>query len=193
VLLGKGDQGPVSIRLFSPRPTKVFVAAPEYLTWLLTFRCVSMGAHLSIITDDAGKWQGLVDAVIRGGGTADLVARGRSLPSAGRPYRPSLIVDDVYAFETIQGSLGSWQALLTLGNAASSGAVFALRNCDLALVSPAEQKVQDNLRRAYLLTARQLRRAVNLGQSEVIVAMSRRLLRIAAPPTNSEYQMLFGG
>jgi hypothetical protein len=193
LLLGRGDAGPVSVRLFAPRPTRVFLGAPDYLAWLLTFRCISMGAHVSIVTESGQKWQGLADAIVRCGGTVDLVARGRELPASGRPYRPSLIVDDAQAFERIQGSLGSWQAVFTIQNAAASGAVFALRNCDLALLSPADAKVQDNLRRAYSLTPRQLKRAGNLGQSEVVLAMSRRLLRLPVPPTSTEYRLLFGG
>lgn len=191
MLLGHGESGPVSIRLFASRPTKVFVAAPEYVSWLLVFRCISMGAHLSIVTTDPRKWQGLADAVSRCGGTVDVVARGRELPASGRPYRPSLIVDDASAFEQIQGTLGSWQALFTIGNAAASGAVFSLRNCDVALASPADAKVQENLRRAYSLTPRQMRRIVNLGSSEVALAMNRRLLRVPVPPTASEYRLLF--
>lgn len=193
LLLGRGESGPVSVRLFAPRPTRVFLGAPDYVAWLLTFRCLSMGAHVSIVTDRGQAWQGLADAIVRCGGTVDLVARGRELPASGRPYRPSLIVDDAQAFERIQGSLGPWQAVLTIGNAAASGAVFALRNCDLALLSPADAKVQDNLRRAYSLTPRQLKRAVNLGRSEVVLAMTRRLLRLSVPPTSTEYRLLFGG
>lgn len=193
VLLGRGQTGPVSVRLFAPRPTKVFVAAPEYLTWLLTFRCISMGAHLSIVTSDPRRWQGLVDTVVRCGGTADVVGRDRLLPSSGRPYRPSLIVDDAGVFERLQGTLGAWQSVFTLGNAAASGAVFALRNCDMALVSPADSRVQDNLRRAYSLTQRQLKRISNLASNEVALAASRRLLRLPVPPTPLEYRLLFGG
>ena len=193
VVLGRGDSGPITIRLFAQRPTRIFIGEPEYLTWLLAFRCLSMGAHLSIVAADAKRWQGLVDSVNRSGGTVDVVARGRTLPASGRPYRPSLIIDDVGAFESIQGNLGSWQAVFTIGDAAASGAVFALRNCDLALVSPADAKVQDNLRRAYSLNPRQLKRAVNLGHSEVALAMNRRLIRLPVPPTASEYRLLFGG
>lgn len=193
VVLGSGSSGPVTLRLFGPRPTRVFIGAEEYLTWLLAFRCLSMGAHLSIVASDAKRWQGLVETVRRCGGTVDVVSRGRVLPSSGRPYRPSLVVDDAGAFESIQGNLGPWQAVFSLGDAAASGAVFALRNCDIALVSPADAKVQENLRRAYSLTSRQLKRAVHLGHSEVALAMNRRLLRLPVPPTASEYRLLFGG
>lgn len=193
VVLGRGETGPITIRLFAPRPTRIFIGAPEYVTWLLAFRCLSMGAHLSIVVSDPERWQGLVESVKRAGGTVDLVGRGRELPASGRPYRPSLIIDDAGAFEAIQGSVGSWQAVFTIGDAAAPGAVFPLRNCDLALVSPADAKVQENLRRAYSLTSRQLKRAVNLGHSEVALAMNRRLMRLPVPPTASEYRLLFGG
>lgn len=193
LLLGTGPAGPVSIRLFAPWPHRLFLAVPEYVSWLLAFRCLSMGAHVSIVTGDASKWQALVDTIGRCGGTVDLVARGRRLPSQGRPYRPSLIVDDAGAFDSIQGALGPWQAVMTLGDAAAAGAVFPLRNCDLALVSPVDQRVSENLRRAYSLTTRQLKQAVNLEPSEVALAMSRRLVRLPLPPTTSEYNLLFGG
>lgn len=193
LLLGKGTTGPVSVRLFAPWPRRLFLDVPEYVSWLLTFRCISMGAHISIVTADARKWQALVDTITRCGGTVDIVARGRKLPAQGRPYRPSLIVDDAGSFDSIQGGLGSWQAVMTLGDAAAAGAVFPLRNCDLALVSPVDQKVSENLRRAYSLTTRQLKQAVNLEPSEVALVMSRRLVRLPVPPTTSEYNLLFGG
>lgn len=193
MVLGDGAKGPVSVRLFRAQPTRILLAVPQYVTWLLTFRAISLGAHVTIFADDAASWQGLVDRINRCGGTAELLGPDETAPGAGRPYRPSLIVDDADWYDGVQATLGPWQAMLTTGSAAQSGSVFTLRSCDLCLVSPADGKIADNLRRAFALTQAQLRTVADLGESEVALAMPRRLLRLAVPPTQTEYHLLFGG
>src|SRR5699024_1067877 len=73
LLLGAGTHGPVSIRLFRRTPTRLALAVPDYVTWLLAYRCISLGAHLSIYAQEPRRWTGLVDAVGAGGGSADLL------------------------------------------------------------------------------------------------------------------------
>lgn len=192
LLLGTGSSGPVAIRLFGPRPIRLLVAVPEYVSWLLAFRCISLGAHISIVSQDASRWQGLLDTLRACGGTADLVRRGGVLPSQGRPYRPSLIIDDADHFDGAQAPLGHWQAVMTLEDAAAPGAVYALRSCDMALVSPCDAKVTENLRRAYVLDNRQVKLCANLDPNEVVLVMPRRIVRLPIPPTQSEYDLLFG-
>ncbi|MGJ3508242.1 hypothetical protein [Enemella sp. A6] len=194
MVLGEGsNKGPVTVRLFRSQPTRVLLAVPQYVTWLLTFRAISLGAHVSIFANDPGSWQSLVDRISACGGTAELLGPDSVAPGAGRPYRPSLIVDDADWYEGVQEQLGPWQAMLITADAAHSGSVFALRSCDLALVSPVDGRTSDNLRRAYALNQAQLRTVTDLAESEVALAMPRRLLRLAVPPTQTEYQLLFGG
>lgn len=193
LLLGEGAAGPVSIRLFRRQPTRILLAVPEYVTWLLAFRAMSLGAHLSIFAEDPHRWQGLVDVVVNCGGTADILGPGQSPPGAGRPYRPSLIVDDVAWYDGVQASIGPWQAVLSTEDASQSAAVGQLRSCDLALVAPVAGRTADHLRRAYAVSAQQIKTAQGLQDNEVALAMPRRLLRLAIPPTPTEYQLLFGG
>ena len=157
LLLGHGRSGPIAIRLFRPVPTRLLLAVPEYVTWLLAFRCISLGAHLSIVANERRRWQGLVDAVQGCGGTSEFLA-------------PVMLTED----------------------AAASGAIHALRSCDMALVSPCDARTIENLRRAYVLTPRQLRLCADLGANEVVLAMPRRLVRLSIPPTPTEYDLLFG-
>jgi len=193
MVLGEGNKGPVTVRLFRSQPTRVLLAVPQYVTWLLTFRAISLGAHVSIFANDPASWQSLVDRITACGGTAELLGKDSVAPGAGRPYRPSLIVDDADWYDGVQEQLGPWQAMLTCVDAAQSGSVFALRSCDLALVSPVDGRTSDNLRRAYALNQAQLRTVTDLSDSEVALATPRRLLRLALPPTQTEYQLLFGG
>ena len=193
LMLGQGATGPVTIRLFRPAPTRLLVAVPEYVTWLLAFRSISLGAHLSIVAENRRRWQGLADAVQRCGGTADFIGGQHTvIPGQGRPYRPSLIIDDASFMDGSQITLGSWQAVMMIEDASASGAVHLLRSCDMALISPADTKTLENLRRAYVLSQRQLRLAQNLESNEVVLAMPRRLGRLAVPPTPTEYGLLFG-
>lgn len=46
LLLGHGPAGPVTIRLFRPDPTRAFLCTPEWVTWLIAFRAVCLGAHV---------------------------------------------------------------------------------------------------------------------------------------------------
>lgn len=192
LLLGHGRTGPITIRLFRPVPTRLLLAVPEYVTWLLAFRCISLGAHLSILANQRRRWQGLADAVQGCGGTTEFLASGAPLPGQGRPYRPSLIIDDASHFDGSQISLGRFQAVMVTEDASASGAIHALRSCDMALVSPCDAKTTENLRRAYMLTQRQLRLCNNLEANEVVLAMPRRLVRLSIPPTPTEYDLLFG-
>ncbi|MDN5725649.1 MAG: hypothetical protein L0G99_06910, partial [Propionibacteriales bacterium] len=191
LLLGEGAHGPVSIRLFRTSPTRVLLAVPDYVSWLLAYRCISLGAHLSVLAQEPRRWRGLQDAVQAGGGTAEMLGQGQVPPTAGRPYRPSVVVDDADFYDGIQQPLGPWQALLVSMDVTSSSAVFALRSCDMALVSPFNDKVGENLRRAYALNNHQLKQCQNLQDHEVILAMPRQVMKIAIPPTKLEYKLLF--
>lgn len=186
-----GEGGPVTIRLFRSTPTRVVVAVPEYVTWLLAYRAVAQGAHLSIVSDSPSRWQPLVQAVEASGGTADLLDGQTRPPSAGRPYRPSLVIDDSDHFDGMGSQLGAWQAVLVVQSVTTSAAVFALRTCDLALMAPWDQRVAEQSRRAYALTPAQVRSCNNLAENEVVIARPRRVMRVAIPPTATEYQVLF--
>jgi len=185
------EGGPVTIRLFRSAPTRIVVAVPEYVTWLLAYRAISLGAHLSIVSNDLGRWQSLVQAVQASGGTVDLLGQHDQPPSAGRPYRPSLVIDDADHYDGMGTPLGSWQAALVVQSVTTSAAVFALRTCDLALMAPWDQRVAEQARRAYALTPAQVRSCNNLAENEIVVARPRRVMRVAVPPTATEYQALF--
>lgn len=185
------DGGPVTIRLFRSGPTRIVVAVPEYVIWLLAYRAISLGAHLSIVSNNPQRWQPLVLAVQSSGGTADLLGPHDQPPSAGRPYRPSLVIDDAYHYDGMGTQLGSWQAVLVVQSVTTSAAIFALRTCDLALLAPWDQRVAEQARRAYALTPAQVKTCNNLADNEIVIARPRRVIRVVVPPTATEYQVLF--
>ncbi|OYN92741.1 hypothetical protein [Parenemella sanctibonifatiensis] len=193
LLVGEAAGGPVTVRLFRNRPTRILTTVPEYMLWLFAFRCVSLGAHLSILADEHRRWQALAGTVERCGGTVDLLGKGGVVPSQGRPYRPSLVVDDASFYDGLQAPLGPWQAMLAQVDAAASGAVHWLRSADMALLSPANSRTVENLRRAYALNQRQTKMCANLDGNEAVLVMPRRVVRVQIPPTQSEYRLLFGG
>lgn len=193
LVLGTGSSGDVTVRLFRPQPTRMLLAVPEYLTWTVIWRSVALGAHVSVLSDDHRQWKTLALAITKCGGTIDLLSGQGPLPAGGRPYRPSLVVDDSLAFDGLQAGLGPWQAVLTITDAASPQAIHSLRNSDLALLSPCGPKVVENLKRAYALTPAQLRVAANLDASDAVLAMPRRAIKLSAPPTQTEYSVLFTG
>lgn len=193
LVLGAGPRGPVTIRLFRPRPTRLVLAAPTYVTWLLAYRTMSAGAHLALLSTRPRDWQGLLAQVQAAGGTAEAVPDPSGLPEAGRPYRPSLILDDAGALDS-SARLGAWQAVLATPDLTGPTAVHHLRAADLGLIAPQQNPaVLEAMRRAYALNQRQVRAAQLLGDDEVLLAMPRTLVRLAIRPTAGEHRMLFGG
>lgn len=190
LVLGMGAAGPVSTRLFRPQPTRVLLAAPDYVRWLVGFRASCVGAHLSILTRDQRSWLALADAVRTCGGTVDISDRPDNLPGRGRPYRPSLIVDEMGAV-TQQRRLGPWQAHVTL--ASGEIPVAAMRNSDFSVVAPLVGKTPENMRRAFALTPAQVQSVAPRTDSDVVVAALRRVLRVSMVPGATEHRMLFGG
>ncbi|CAI9402549.1 MULTISPECIES: hypothetical protein [Aestuariimicrobium] len=191
LVLGRSARGAqVAIRLFRPQGTRILLDLPAYATWLVAFRAMCLGAHLSVISEDHRGWRGLAKVVGEAGGTIDLLRRAENLPAQGRPYRPSLVIDDAESFDGIQAPMGAWQAMATITSTSSSSAVHALRNCDLALIGQTSGKSVDHLRRAYLLSPQHTALFDDLG-SAVVLAMPRRAVRVEFPPTQTEYELLF--
>lgn len=192
LLLGNGPGGPVTLRLFRARPTRLYLAVPDYLTWLVAFRAMCIGAHLSVIAADHRQWLVLADTVRACGGTIDLLRTPDNLPGQGRPFRPSLIIDETSA---VGGGarLGAWQALAMVGDPSSTKAIGDLRDCEVAMIAPFEGKSVEHLRRAYALSSGQVKAVTELGPSEVALASVRRLSRVQVPPSPTEHRLLFGG
>lgn len=192
LLLGRSGRGDVAIRLFRPQGSRVLIDLPDYAKWLIAFRAMCLGAHISVVSEDHRPWRTLADVITQQGGTIDLLRKAEKVPGAGRPYRPSLVIDDAASFDGTQAAVGAWQAIAVVESIKAASAVHALRNCDMALLGQIEQKGQDNLRRAYLLNQSQLRQTANLGQSTVVLAMPRKVVRLDCPPSPTEYRTLFG-
>lgn len=192
LVIGLGRSGaPVTLQLFRPTPTRVLTDVRDYMTWVVVFRSVALGAHVTILTADPRAWAGLVRAVQQCGGTIEVSTDPAVIPGEGRPYRPCLVVDDLADTDGTRISLGPWQSVLVIVDAAAGSAVHALRACDLALVAPCEGRAAENLRRALALNPQMLRHGAHLAENELVVAMPRRLERVSMPPTTIEYQMLF--
>ncbi len=191
LLLGQGPAGPVALRLFRPEPTRAFLSAPAWITWLVSFRAVAVGAHISVISADHRPWLGLAETIRACGGTIDLLRSVDDVPGSGRPYRPSLVVDEQGAV-TPQMRLGAWQALISTSKPEADTSVNDMRNSDLTLIAPVEGRTTENLRKAYALSPAQMKLASELGDSDVVCASVRRLVKVSAPPSPTEYRILFG-
>lgn len=192
LLLGRGSGGAVALRLFRAEPTRLYLAVPEYMQWLLAFRAMCVGAHVSVLSEEHRHWLALADTIRSCGGTIDLLRETTNVPGQGRPFRPSLIIDEMDAIQPTY-QMGAWQALARVGDPTSSSAVGDLRNSDVAIITPVDAKVGEHLRRAYALPSSQVKGVQDLAESEVVLASARRLARVTVPPSPMEYRMLFGG
>lgn len=192
LVLGIGQAGPVTLRLFRLQPTRLFASTPDYITWLLCFRSMCLGAHLSVIVDDHRSWLPLADTVRSCGGTIDLLRGPENVPGQGRPYRPSLIIDGVGAVSATD-RLGAWQSLVTLGDPEAGRAVSDLRGAEISVLSGLTTKAAEHLRRAYALSNGQVKTVTDLSETEVVLASVRRMTRVHVAPSPTEHRLLFGG
>lgn len=192
MVLGEGPNGPLTVRFFRENGTRFALAVPQYVAWLITFRSLSLGAHVSLLPSQPMEWQGLAEKIRGAGATVDLLDDAQRLPAAGRPFRPSLVVSDQEAFDDSQ-PIGPWQSLLLSADLRAGSAVRTLRSVELTLVNSTDPRVIESLRRAYFLNARQVRACQLLAEDEVMVAMPRRVVKLAIRPTPTEYQLLFSG
>lgn len=190
LLLGVGPGGPVTMRLFRPEPTRLYLAVPEYLKWLVAFRAMCLGAHLSVVAEDHRRWLVLADTVRACGGTIDILKTPENIPGQGRAFRPSLIIDEAGAVGA-NARLGPWQAVAIVGDPSSPKSVGDLRACEISMLSPLDAKSGENLRRAYALQSGQVRAVSELEESEVVLASVRRVVKVRVPPSPTEYRMLF--
>lgn len=191
LIVGTGPGGPVTMRLFRGEPTRLFLSVSDYVTWLIAFRAVCLGAHLSVIAENHRPWLTLAETVRMCGGTIDLLHGTTNIPGQGRPYRPSLIIDAAGKI-TPTDQLGAWQSLATIGDPEGSRAVGDLRSCEMALMTSVSERAAEHLRRAYALTTAQANLASEAAESEVILASVRRITKVALGPSPTEYRLLFG-
>ena len=192
MVLGAGPAGPVTARIFRPEGTRVFLAADEYVEWLVAFRAMCLGAHLSVITEDHRPWLSFVDVVRSCGGTIDMLSSHANIPGQGRPYRPSLIIDSMGAL-TQQHPLGGWQALVSVASAEANKSVSDMRNSHLSIIADLSGKTGENLRRAYALTPNQINASQTRESSDVVLAGLRRIMKISVMPSPTEHRLLFAG
>lgn len=192
LVVGRGPAGPVTVRLFRSDPTRVFLAAPDYVEWLVAFRAMCLGAHLSIITEDHRPWLTFVDTVRGCGGTIDLLRGTDNVPGRGRPYRPSLVIDRMGAV-TQQQRLGAWQAVVSVASGNAGKSVSDMRNSDLSMIADLSGRTGENLRRAYALTPNQVASAQTGTEGDLVLAGLRRIMKVSLMPSPTEHRILFGG
>lgn len=116
VLMGfDEDQSPVTVRLFRPEPTLVALIGGLWVSQLVVFRALAVGARVVLFTnqpeswDEFGKWaSGRSDRVT-------VVLDGGPVTVASSPTRPALLLyDGGLVGAARRPSLGPWQTQLTV-------------------------------------------------------------------------------
>src|SRR5699024_691700 len=130
-------------------------------------------------------WLVLADTVRACGGTIDILKTADNLPGQGRPFRPSLIIDELGAIGTAT-RLGAWQSVALVGDPSNSKAIGELRACEMAMVSPLGLKSGEHLRRAYALQSGQVKALTDLAEAEVVLASVRRIVKVSVSPSPTE-------
>ena len=191
LLLGRdAERAPVLVPLLRPEPTRVLLIGGAWLTRIVVFRCLALGARVLVRTTEPQRWDGLGAAAANAPDRVTVVSGPDSAP--GHAGEPVLHVADLGG--RTGGDLptgAAWQTLLTEADQLTEPAAAALRAADHVLVQRmwAEQA-------AYVASALRVddaaaRAAVALPDDAALLLGFGRYRQLWLGPTALE-QRLFG-
>jgi hypothetical protein len=109
------QQQPVTVRLFRDEPTRVVVIGGWWLSWLVVFRTLAVGARVVVRTSAIGRWQGLAQAAQGGGDRLSVIVGEQPVEVPANQTSPVLLVDDLGQTGASQrAAQAPWQTRLTI-------------------------------------------------------------------------------
>jgi hypothetical protein len=110
-----GSGGPVLLRLFRARPTRVTVLGGMYLVRLLVLRAFGFGARVIVQTERSAAWQGWPAWVTGREDRLLFAPAAEAVTAVGTPQSPVLVVQDTGHAPSASAALpGHWQTQLTV-------------------------------------------------------------------------------
>jgi hypothetical protein len=155
LVLGHTSPGqPVVLRLFSHRPTSAGIFAAAYVSRLLAFRALAVGAQVVVLTPGPARWQPLVAAAPPRRVT--LHPPGLATPTGNTVVRPLLLCEDIGAggAATLRRDLGGWQTQVQLWPYVTPQLIGPLRSFDLVVLARVQQEAVYPLQLAFGLPER---------------------------------------
>lgn len=186
LVLGMTSDGPMVLRVFRPRATRVVASIPVGLALVLTVRAAAVGAHVQVRTDRRGDWRRLAALATACGGP-EVLRPTAAVSAGGVANRPSFVLDHPAA-EPL--SLGPWQTHVAWIPDAEPASVDALRVADLALVATPDDRALDRLAYAHGLTDDQVNSVRQASRAGVVVSVPRRITAVAMEVTALERELI---
>jgi hypothetical protein len=134
LLLGRDtERNPVLVPVLRPEPTRVVLIGGAWLTRIVVFRCLALGALVLVRTAEPRRWDGLGAAAANAPGRVTVVPGPASV--VGHAGEPVLHVADLGG--PTGGDLApdaTWQTLLTVADQLTEPVAAALPGADHVLV-----------------------------------------------------------
>jgi hypothetical protein len=133
------DDNVATARLFQPEPTRMALVGGLWAARVLVFRTLALGASVTVLTGRPEAWHGFGRWAT--GSDERVVVRPLDAPfgAPSSPHAPVLVVRDGNALTgTVRGTLGPWQAQLSVVSQLTAYAFPAIREASLVAVQRLE-------------------------------------------------------
>jgi hypothetical protein len=116
LVLGWGqDKQPVMVRLFRDEPTRVTLVGGTWISRVVAFRALALGARLAVFTSRPEIWRGFGSWATGSDDRVVVLAADRQLTVTATSLRPVLFLyDGELLAPTQRPDLGPWQTQLTV-------------------------------------------------------------------------------
>jgi hypothetical protein len=129
------QQGPVSVRVFRPEPTRVTLVGGPWAAQLVAFRAFALGARVAVITAEPHAWREFGQRATGHGDRVTVIAGQQPLVLAGTAQQPVLVIDDLgMAGVASPQPLGPWQTQLSILRQLHPPGVPLVQECDLVML-----------------------------------------------------------
>ncbi|MCI4065050.1 hypothetical protein MRQ36_21780 [Micromonospora sp. R77] len=136
LIIGRDRQhAAVPLRLFAPEPVRATLVGGVWVAQLLVFRAFSLGARVTVVTNEPRAWAGLGERATGQYNRLTVLSSDQGLTGGGTAQRPMLTL---YDFGTTGPAtappLGPWRTQLTMLRQLDRAGVAALQDAQFTLL-----------------------------------------------------------
>jgi hypothetical protein len=125
---------PVLVRLFRPEPTRVALVGGLWISRLIAFRALALGAWVIVFTGRPEAWRGFGAWATHQDSRVTVVPSDQAVAVTGSSLRPALLLyDGDLLGAAIRPALGPWQSQLTVLRRLTAYGVPAMQESSLFL------------------------------------------------------------
>lgn len=181
--LGRGENGPVTLRLFRPIGTRVVVAGGVLPARLLVLRAASIGAAVRIVSNRDWIWS---SAAAHGADTR-VVPVGQRVPPVPTP---TVVVNDRQDVDPGQGELTPWHCRMDIRSPGDVAELTRLTQFDLVVLGALPTQLALSAASVLGFATTHAGRLSSLRQGEVLVTRRGVVEFVQLDPTEDERRVL---